>query len=137
MIEIFKSVDGKIINTEIFEEGVWVNLVSPTEEEINRVSEALSVETDFLKAALDEEERARIENDNGQALVIVDIPIVEKEGKLNIYTTIPLGIILLKHSIITVCLKDDTLLHDFISNKIKSFFTQYKTRFILQILYKL
>ena len=136
MYEIFKTVNNEIVNTDTFDEGVWVNLVNPTEEEINKVSGALEVELDFLKAALDEEERARIESDNGQTLVIVDIPIVEKEGKLNVYTTIPLAIILIKHMIITVCLKEDTLLNDFITGRVKGFLTQYKTRFILQILYK-
>lgn len=115
---------------------MWVNLVNPNEDEINNVSKALNVEVDFLKAALDEEERARIESDNGQTLIIVDIPIVEKEGEMNVYTTIPLGIIILKHIIITVCLKEDTLLSDFINNKVKTFFTQYKARFVLQILFK-
>ncbi|PYG90220.1 magnesium transporter [Ruminiclostridium sufflavum DSM 19573] len=136
MIEIFKSANGEIVRSDAFEEGVWVNLVNPSEEEINKVSNALSVETDFLKAALDEEERARIESDNGQTLIIVDIPIVDKEGKMNVYTTIPLAIILIKHIIITVCLKGDTLLNVFSTNKVKGFFTQYKTRFVLQILYK-
>ena len=136
MIEIFKTVNGEIVRTDNYVEGVWVNLVNPNEEEINAVSRILTVETDFLKAALDEEERARIENDNGQTLIIVDIPIVDKEGKMNVYTTIPLGIVILKHVIITVCLKEDTLLSDFINNKVKTFFTQYKTRFVLQILFK-
>lgn len=136
MIEIFKTVNGEILRTDSFEEGVWVNLVDPDEAEINRVVENLKVEADYLKAALDEEERARLESDNGQTLILVDIPVVEKEGKMNVYTTIPLGIILIKHIIITVCLKDDTILNDFISNKVKAFFTQYKTRFILQILHR-
>jgi magnesium transporter len=136
MVEIFKSVNNEIVHTTTFDEGVWVNLVDPSEEEIEKVKNALNVEIDFLKAALDEEERARIESDNGQTLIIVDIPVVEKEGKMNVYTTIPLGIILIKHIIITICLKEDTLLKDFMSNKVKTFFTQYKTRFVLQILYK-
>lgn len=136
MFEIFKTVNNGIIRTDVFEDGVWINFVDPSEEEINKVSAALNVEVDFLKAALDEEERARIESDNGQTLIIVDIPIVEREGKMNVYTTIPLGIILIKHVIITVCLKEDTLLNDFISNKVKFFLTQYKTRFVLQILHK-
>jgi len=136
MIEIFKSEDNKIVLTDNFAEGAWINLVNPSEDEIIRVSATLNVEVDFLKAALDEEERARIESDNGQTLIIVDIPLVEKEAKMNVYTTIPLGIIILKHIIITVCLKDDTLLEDFIRNKVKAFFTQYKTRFVLQILFK-
>ncbi|WP_027628083.1 magnesium transporter CorA family protein [Ruminiclostridium cellobioparum] len=136
MMDIFKTVNNEIVRINSFEEGSWINMVNPTEEEINSVNSALSVEIDFLKAALDEEERARIESDSGQTLIIVDIPIVEKEGKLNVYTTIPLAIILIKHIIITVCLKEDTLLSDFINNKVKSFLTQFKTRFVLQILYK-
>lgn len=136
MIEIFKTVNNGIIRTDTFEEGVWVNLVNPNEKEIEQVSTSLNVEVDFLKAALDEEERARIESDNGQTLIIVDIPVSENEGKISIYTTIPLGIIILKHAIITVCLKEDTLLGDFINNKVKTFITQYKTRFVLQILFK-
>ncbi|MCR4434531.1 MAG: magnesium transporter CorA family protein [Clostridiales bacterium] len=136
MLEIFKTVNNEIVLSDTFEDGVWVNLVDPTEDEINSVNNALNVEADFLRAALDEEERARIESDNGQTLIIVDIPIIAKEGKMNLYTTIPLAIILIKHIIITVCLKEDTLLNDFRSNKVKDFFTQYKTRFVLQILYK-
>lgn len=136
MLEIFKTVNNEIIQTDTFAEGVWINLVKPSEDEIASVNSALNVDMDFLKSALDEEERARIESDNGQTLVIVDIPIVEPEGKLNVYTTIPLAIILIKHMIITVCLKEDTLLNDFKINKVKSFLTQYKTRFVLQILYR-
>jgi magnesium transporter len=136
MIEIFKSVDNGIIRIEEFSEGSWINLVNPTEEEINNVSSSLNVELDFLKAALDDEERARIESDNGHTLVIVDTPIADREGDINMYTTIPLAIILIKHMIITVCLKSETLLKDFSNNRVKTFFTQYKTRFILQILYR-
>ncbi len=137
MYEIFKTVNGELISTSSFEEGIWVNVTNPNEEEINKVSAALNVETDFLKAALDEEERARIEsNDEGQTLIIVDTPIIEKEGQMNLYTTIPLAMIIIKHTIITVCLKEDTLLNDFKNNKVKSFLTQFKTRFVLQILHR-
>jgi magnesium transporter len=136
MLDIYKTVNNEIARTDTFEDGVWVNLANPTEEEINNISNTLSIEVDYLKAALDEEERARIESDNGKTLIIVDIPIVDSEGKMNVYTTIPLAIILIKHMIITVCLKEDTLLNDFINNKVKGFLTQFKTRFVLQILHK-
>ncbi len=136
MIDIFKTLNSDIIRTRDFEEGIWVNLTNPTEEEIDRVGNKLNVEKDFLKASLDEEERARIEFENGQTLILVDIPVIEKEGRLNVYTTIPLGIILIEHCIITVCLKEDTLLDDFINSRVKAFVTQYRTRFVLQILYR-
>lgn len=136
MIEILKTSNSEVIHTDTIEDGVWVNLVNPTEEEIDKISKEMNVEVDFLKAALDEEERARIESDNGQTLIIVDIPVVERTDHTNVYNTIPLGIIILKHAIITVCLKEDTLLNDFINKRVKTFLTQYKTRFVLQILFK-
>ena len=135
MIEVFKTVDNKLVITDTFEDGVWVNMTNPSEEEISKVSSSLNVEADFLRAALDEEERARTETDEGQTLIVVDTPIVESEGQMNLYYTIPLAIIILKHTIITVCLYEDTILNDFRHNKVKSFLTQYKTRFVLQILY--
>ncbi len=84
MLSVFKTVDNELVRAELNEEGIWVNLVNPTEEEINKVSNALNVDIDFLKAALDEEERARIDSENGQTLIIVDIPIIEKEEDMNL-----------------------------------------------------
>lgn len=136
LIEVFKTVNNELVITDAFEEGVWINMVNPSEEEISRVSSSLNVEMDFLRAALDEEERARIESDEGQTLIVVDTPVVEYEGQLNLYYTIPLAIIILKHTIITVCLYGDTILDDFRHNRVKSFLTQFKTRFVLQVLYR-
>ncbi|HHY81429.1 MAG TPA: magnesium transporter CorA family protein [Clostridiales bacterium] len=136
MLKIYKTIDGELISVNSFEEGIWIDMVKPNAEEINLVSQSLNIDPDYLRAALDEEERARIENDNGQTLILVDIPIREQEEKMNIYTTIPLAIIVAKHTIITVCLREDTILEDFRKNRVKSFYTHYKTRFVLQILYK-
>jgi magnesium transporter len=135
MLEIFKTVNGEITRLERFEEGVWVNLTNPTEDEINSVCEGLNVESEYIVAALDEEERSRIEYDNGQTLIIVDIPMPDTESD-TIYTTLPLGIILAKDSIITVCLRESVIIREFINKKIKAFYTFYRTRFILQILYR-
>lgn len=131
MLNIYKTIDGELIRTDAFEEGVWVNLTNPSEEEINAVKNAFNVEIDYLKAALDDEERARIESENGQTLIVFDTPMIEKDSNMGIYSTIPLAIIMVDHVIITVCLKDDTLLNDFINNKVKTFLTQYKNRFVL------
>lgn len=135
MLEIFKTVNEELTRLDHFEDGVWVNLTNPNEEEIIKVCEGLNIENEYVRAALDEEERARIEYENGQTLIIVDIPVFDRDVD-TIYSTIPLGIVLAKESIITVCLKENTILRDFINKRIKSFYTFYKNRFILQILYK-
>lgn len=136
MLNIYKTVKDDLINLDSFEEGVWVNLVNPDEEELQRVSSSLNIDNEYLRAALDEEERARIEHDNDQFLILVDVPVIDKEGTTNLYSTLPLGIILLKDTIITVCLKENTVIKDFEKKRVKSFLTYFKTRFVFQILYR-
>lgn len=134
MLTIFMTENHTIVKKDTIEDGCWVHMVNPTKEEIDRIQEELEVEPGYLVAALDEEERARTERENGQTLIIVDTPIWDSKSKM--YTTIPLGIIVLRNVFITVCLKEDTVINDFINEKVKRFYTQYRTRFILQILFK-
>lgn len=136
MMEIFKTVDEKLTKISHFENGTWINLTNPSEEEILHVCNEISLEADYLKAALDEEESSRIEVDEGVTLIIVDIPIFNDTVNPVNYSTIPLGIVLAGDSIVTVCLKENSIIKDFIENRVKTFFTFKKTRFILQILYK-
>lgn len=136
MIQVFKTVDERLEQMEAFEKGTWVNLVNPSEKELSFVQEQFDMDPSHLRAALDEEERARIEIDNGCTLILVDVPIVEPYEKSLYYTTIPLAIILVEDTIITVCTKAVPIINDFINNRVKAFYTFKKTRFILQILYK-
>ncbi|MFR5869920.1 MAG: magnesium transporter CorA family protein [Acutalibacteraceae bacterium] len=137
MISFFRTDDEKIFLLDAIEPGCWVHVVNPTQEELNQLLEATHVDRDFLVAALDEEERSRVETENGQTLIVVDTPTIElseKEGVIN--STFPLGIILTEDNIFTVCLKDSSVLQDFTNNRVKSFSTKKKSRFILQILYR-
>lgn len=134
MLTIFMTENHTIVKKDTIEDGCWVHMVNPTKEELDRIQDELEVEPGYLAAALDEEERARTERENGQTLIIVDTPIWDSKTKM--YTTIPLGIIVLRNVFITVCLKEDTVINDFVNEKVKRFYTQYRTRFILQILFK-
>lgn len=137
MLRMYKSIDTGMITLDQVEDGAWINLINPNPQEILFVSNVLNIPVDHIKAALDEEERSRIEVDEGCTIVIVDIPVPNanlKEG--GTYYTIPLGIIITKSHIVTVSLKENYVINDFIERKNKTFFTYKKTRFLLQILYK-
>ncbi|HBL85343.1 MAG: magnesium transporter [Clostridiales bacterium GWF2_38_85] len=136
MLTIYKKVDDKMIVADEIEKGCWVNLCNPNEDEIKTIIEKLELDPDWVRAALDDEESARIESENGSYLIIVDMPIVEAEGKSFLYTTIPLGIIIVDTAIVTVSLKSTPLFTDFADGKIKTFFPHKKTRFLLQLLYR-
>jgi magnesium transporter len=137
MLEIYKSTETKALEkVDAVSKGCWINMYAPTAEEISRVAKEADIDVDIIKDALDDEERPRIERDNGQVNIIVDFPyVVKDETGLELYETIPIGIILTDDLLITVSLKDTTILEDFRKNRVKEFFTFKKTRFALQILF--
>lgn len=140
MITIYKSTNNEgnsaLLPLNSIESGCWINLVAPTDQEILLISKKTGVSPEFLKSALDEEETSRIDIEKDNMIFIVDIPFTEMEDNSLIYDTFPLAIIHTNDAIITVCLKNSKMLTDFVEGKIKSFFTFKRSRFTLQILYK-
>ena len=136
MIRYYKTIDSKLEKLNSFESGCWINLVEPNQSEIHEISELLNLDVDSIKAALDEEERSRIEVEDNHTLILIDIPVDESDASASHYSTIPLGIIMLDNAVLTVCTAQTKILNDFIVGHIKDFYTFMKTRFLLQILYK-
>ena len=138
----------KIYNTDIetneiqeikeFKKGAWINLVNPSENEIKKVCENIKIQEDFIRDALDYEEKARIdkEEDDDSILFVVDVPVIEKVEDNEIYSTVPLGMIVVRDEFfLTVSLRKNKIIESFEKRKIKNFQTYKKTRFIFQILY--
>lgn len=109
--------DGKLVKAEGFCPSCWVDMVNPTDDECEEIVKASGIAEDMLKAALDEEERARAELDNGFNMFIVDCPIIEEGGGGDSYTTLPLALIYNRNCIVTVSLKGNTVLKDFITGR--------------------
>lgn len=142
MIKMYKTLDEKGTLKELkkIEKGSWINLIDPSEAEIEKLFKKIGVNKEFIGYCLDIEERARIDIEDNQTLIIIDIPIVESRRKevRSDYSTIPLGIIMIDDNyIITVCSQNIDILKDFSETKVKNFFTYMKTRFTLQILYRI
>lgn len=140
MISIYKHQDENsttLQKLEAIEPGCWINIVAPSDQELLLVAKKTGVPLEFLRAALDEEETSRIDLEDNNMLFVVDIPFTEMEANSLTYDTYPLAIIHTEKEIITVCLKNSKILTDFIEGKVKSFFTFKRSRFILQVLYKI
>lgn len=138
MRRVFKTVEDHLIECSTLEKGCWVHLQNPSKEEVDGLTTRFALDPTFLPAALDEEESARIDMDpdKNQTLIIVDIPYVDTEGSGYVYSTTPLGIVLVDDVIITVCTRDTPIINDFIEERIRNFWTFKRTRFILQILHR-
>ena len=129
---------NKLEEIKEFRKGSWINLVNPSENEIKKVCESINIQEDFIRDALDYEEKARIdmEEDDNTILFVIDVPVIEKSEDNDIYTTMPLGMIVVRDDFfITVSLRKNKIIEDFEKRKIKNFQTYKKTRFIFQIFY--
>ena len=66
------------------------------------MADELDIDIDDIRASLDEEESSRIELKDGYTLILVDVPITEIRHDREVYTTLPLAIILTQDIIMTV-----------------------------------
>lgn len=124
--------------TKEFIRGNWINVVSPSDEEIKTICENINIQEDFIRYALDPEEKARIdvEDDDNTILFIVDTPIMEIESGAKVYSTAPIGVIFVRDDyIITVSLNKNPILEDLEKKKIKNIITYKKSRMLLQLFY--
>lgn len=138
----------KIYNTDIetnltaeqkeVTKGCWINMVSPSENEIKQVCEQANISDEFIRYALDYEEKARIDiEDDGTILFILDVPVLEKEQDSEIYTTMPVGLIVVRDDyFITVSLKKNKIISNLERSINKKVITYKKSRFIFQFFYE-
>lgn len=138
MLHFYKTSDGKMLSLEKAEDGCWISAINPTETEIHYLTDELGLDSGFVRAALDEEETSRIEQEGDQTLIIIDYPTAEKEteNKTILYSTIPMGIIVTGHYVITICLSENLVIHDFANGLVKNVSTPWKTHFVLMILFR-
>ena len=140
MVKMYNTDLATNITNEVkeFQRGNWINMINPTEEEIKNVCEKLNIEQDFIRYSLDFEEKARVDiEDDGTVLFIIDVPIVEKENEIEVYTTMPLGIIFVRDEyLITVALKETDIINKIEGNIGKRSITYKKSQFLFQIFYE-
>jgi len=134
MIEYFKSSAGNLHRVDECTAGTWVCVTAPDEAECSQLVERFSLERDFVRSPLDEEETSRIESEDGNTLIILDIPHVEKSGDSVVYSTMPIGIIVTKENVLTISLRENPLLNEFAEGVVRGLNTEFKTQFVLKIM---
>ncbi len=97
--------------------------------------EEYGLDSDFLKSSLDEEESSRVEQEEEQTLIIVDTAVseVQKDDTL-IFYTMPLGIILTNHHVFTISLRENKVIDDVISGRVRNIQTNFRTQFVLRLM---
>ena len=143
MLEFYKTFDNVTKKIDQPVHGCWINVVSPTTEDSDYLINEIGVAPEFIKSSLDEEESSHIDYDDDldQTLVIVDYPSAEEDENTDentlLYTTLPLGVIIMKGYIITISLYDNLSIEDMAKNRVRGMNTDMKTRFLLLLLLRI
>ena len=140
MIKILKNTEQEkqLRQLDKIEKGCWIDLEKPTEREIAYVIRETGVDEMLLKSALDEEETSHIDTEDDQILVSINMPITEKNKKGKLYTTMPLGIIVVRDDYIITISSEKFSLIDILSKKktiVGEIATYKKSRLAFQLIY--
>jgi magnesium transporter len=133
MIKIFKTLNGLLVEQKNFNKGTWVNVESPTDEDLEKLQKLtgkLDEFDGFITSLKDPDEQARVETENGALFMILRVPYIMKKGEESLHTTRPLGIIRVKDQLITISYFDTGIL-DRLNNQ--EFNTNKKIQTVLNI----
>ena len=137
MINYYKTVDGRVEEIKEYEQGCWINCIAPDESEVSYLQDFFKIPDELMRSALDEEESSHIDSEDGTTLIIIDVPVVEKVNQNITYSTMPIGIMITDKNVITVALRENTVLSEFSEGVVKNVMTAYKTHFVLHIMLRM
>lgn len=137
MITFWQQENGKLISKEKEElsanRRTWVDARSVTREDIRILEEEYNIQKDHIMDILDQDEMSRIEKDDDYLLIIVRLPLFEPANDIS-YLTVPLGIIFLENTIVTICWTDCEVLKDISANRLRNVRLNDFPAFTIQIM---
>lgn len=138
MITIYKTnQNNELVKLKKLETNSWIDMKNPTQEEILKIASLTNIDVSLFTSVIDDEEVSRIEEHDDASLIIANYPYIENKENKNKYNTLPIGIITNKEYLITITIRKSLFLNDFRKGIAKDFYTFKKTRFIIEILYKI
>jgi len=138
MIQIYTSDSeaGYLQACAEMEKGSWISVTEPTPEDLHELAIKLGLDYQFLQDLNDGEEKARLEYEDDYTLIIIDAPIVELQSDNPVFYTAPLVMLIVRDVILTMCIKNTSILEEFRLYKQKRFRTDKPITFVLQLLLK-
>ncbi len=134
MVTVYKKTELGLEQGDEVVPGSWVHLVDPQRAEVERLLAIVDVPEDFITAALDEDEMARTDREDGVTLIILRVPYFFGRDEDLPYGTVPFGIVLTSSYLISVCKFHTGISDDLLGYRVRGLSTAKHVRLILQIL---
>jgi magnesium transporter len=136
MIHYYTQSNGAVEESEDLQSNCWVHISPPFNlQELQNISRELEIPLDFLRDALDIDERSRHELEDDVKLIVLNSPLINETNKDNeaIYVTVPFGIVSTPDHILTITGFDNPLFERFVEGKVKKLDIHNEKLFILQL----
>ena len=92
-------------------------MTCPVEDDVNFLVNELGMPDYFLADISDTDERARFDIDEGWLMIILRIPHLKTVISRSPYTTIPLGVVIKKDVVVTICDQETRMMLDFVNHQ--------------------
>lgn len=136
MINIYKITKDGLEEINDIEKDCLINIISPSNEELEKLSNKINIPLYLLTDPLDIDERSRVEKEGNYTLTILRMPYFDQENSDIPFISLPLGIIISEDFIITVCLKDYVSIFNILNGKNRKNVFVNKTKYVLNIFSK-
>ena len=112
----------------------WVDARNINRDDITLLEEQYNISSELLADIMDQDEQARIEREDDYTALIIRLPALADDSKgINQYA-VPLGIVLYKDMVITICQSDSIVLEDFSKNRFRQYPIATREGFVISIL---
>ena len=111
----------------------WINLENPSPEECASVSKEYGIPLGHIQAALDFNERPRVEHGDKILLIVARAPLKNDHSRRVPFSTCPIALILTPSLVLTVCLKEG-IVADLLCRKIRGTGERLGVRLALTLL---
>jgi len=112
----------------------WVDARDINRDDITLLEEQYAISSELLADIMDQDEQSRIEKEDDYVALIVRLPALADDCKGITQYAVPLGIVLYKDTVITICQSDSIVLEDFAKNRFRQYPVETKEGFVISIL---
>ena len=80
MHKIYKTHKGKIFNPEKISDDCWIDINSPTEDEIFNIKSKINIPEEFLASIRDIDEVPKFEKEDNLNFILIQTPVMHEEN---------------------------------------------------------
>jgi len=133
MIIIRTQEERNLIQSDEVVKDCWVDARNVSREDLTRLEKDFGISSELIADIMDIDEQARIEKEEEYTAIIVRLPVFDNTFEVSVFT-VPVGIILFKDKIVTICQRSSDVLDDLTGHRIRDFSIRNKSTFVLNLM---